>query len=179
MGVSLNYCSQNGGNLYRAPYYNGNPNIGPRIMGNLDQYPSYPSITQYCRSQASSTQMFCSRMPEPASPAIILSCYIRYHCYHYASSYVTITSTIPIPITISITITATTTKLSLPLPHYQTSYFLPTIAVITAVTIPRRACQPGWFLASQVTHKFSPPLPSGITDACTKESHADSANSVP
>ena len=37
--VSLNYCSQNGGNVYRAPYYNGNPNIGPRIIGNLDQYP--------------------------------------------------------------------------------------------------------------------------------------------
>ena len=27
--VSLNYCSQNGGNLYRAPYYNRNLNIGP------------------------------------------------------------------------------------------------------------------------------------------------------
>ena len=39
MVVSLNYCSQNGGNLYRAPYYNGNPNIGPRIIGNLEQYP--------------------------------------------------------------------------------------------------------------------------------------------
>ena len=39
MVVSLNYCSQNGGNLYRAPYYNRNPNIGPRIIGNLDQYP--------------------------------------------------------------------------------------------------------------------------------------------
>ena len=39
MVLSLNYCSQNGGNLYRAPYYNGNPNIGPRIIGNLDQYP--------------------------------------------------------------------------------------------------------------------------------------------
>ena len=39
MGVSLNYCSQNGGKLYRAPYYNGNPNIGPRIVGNLDQSP--------------------------------------------------------------------------------------------------------------------------------------------
>ena len=38
MVVSLNYCSQNGGNLYRAPHYNGNPNIGPRIIGNLDQY---------------------------------------------------------------------------------------------------------------------------------------------
>ena len=39
MVVSLNYCSQNGGNLYRAPYYNRNPNIGPRIIGNLDQSP--------------------------------------------------------------------------------------------------------------------------------------------
>ena len=39
MVVSLNYCSQNGGNLYRAPYYNGNPNIGPRIIGNLDHSP--------------------------------------------------------------------------------------------------------------------------------------------
>ena len=39
MVISLNYCSQNGGNVYRAPYYNGNPNIGPRIMGNLDQSP--------------------------------------------------------------------------------------------------------------------------------------------
>ena len=39
MVVSLNYCSQNGGNVYRAPYYNGNPNIGPRIIGNLDQSP--------------------------------------------------------------------------------------------------------------------------------------------
>ena len=27
------------GEMYRAPYYNGNPNIGPRIIGNLDQYP--------------------------------------------------------------------------------------------------------------------------------------------
>ena len=34
MVISLNYCSQNGGNFYRAPYYNGNPNIGPRIIGN-------------------------------------------------------------------------------------------------------------------------------------------------
>ena len=40
MEVSLNYCSQNGGKLYRAPYYNGNPNIGPRIIGNLDQSPN-------------------------------------------------------------------------------------------------------------------------------------------
>ena len=50
MVVSLNYCSQNGGNLYRAPYYNGNPNIGPRIIGNLDQYPHGMS---YCPVLAS------------------------------------------------------------------------------------------------------------------------------
>ena len=48
MGVSLNYCSQNGGNLYRAPYYNGNPNIGPRIMGNLDQYPYHFGYEASC-----------------------------------------------------------------------------------------------------------------------------------
>ena len=46
MVVSLNYCSQNGGNLYRAPYYNENPNIGPRIIGNLDQYP-YTNATPF------------------------------------------------------------------------------------------------------------------------------------
>ena len=39
MVVSLNYCSQNGGNVYRDPYYNGNPKRGPRIIGNLDRYP--------------------------------------------------------------------------------------------------------------------------------------------
>ena len=39
MEVSLNYCSQNGGNLYRAPYYNRNLNIGPRIDSNLGQSP--------------------------------------------------------------------------------------------------------------------------------------------
>ena len=39
MGVSQNYCSQNGGNVYRAPYYNRNPNIGPRIDSNLRQSP--------------------------------------------------------------------------------------------------------------------------------------------
>ena len=37
--VSLNYCSQNGGNLYRAPYYNRNLNIEPRIDSNLGQSP--------------------------------------------------------------------------------------------------------------------------------------------
>ena len=52
MVVSLNYCSQNGGNLYRAPYYNGNPNIGPRIIGNLDQYPHGDLPKSRPRSQA-------------------------------------------------------------------------------------------------------------------------------
>ena len=37
--VSLNYCSQNGGNVYGAPYYNRNLNIGPRIDSNLGQPP--------------------------------------------------------------------------------------------------------------------------------------------
>ena len=40
MVVSLNYCSQNGGHVYRAPYYNGNP----RIIGNLDQSPYRSNI---------------------------------------------------------------------------------------------------------------------------------------
>ena len=39
MVVSLNYCSQNGGNLYRAPYFNRNLNIGPRINSDLGQSP--------------------------------------------------------------------------------------------------------------------------------------------
>ena len=39
MEVSLNYCSQNGGNSFRTPYYNRNPNIGPRIDSNLGQSP--------------------------------------------------------------------------------------------------------------------------------------------
>ena len=42
--VSLNYCSQNGGNLYRAPYYDRNPNIGPRIDSNLGQSPTSFSV---------------------------------------------------------------------------------------------------------------------------------------
>ena len=37
MEVSLNYCSQNGGNSYRAPYYNRNLNIGPRTDSDLGQ----------------------------------------------------------------------------------------------------------------------------------------------
>ena len=39
MEVSLNYCSQYEGNLYRTPYYNRNLNIGPRINSNLGQSP--------------------------------------------------------------------------------------------------------------------------------------------
>ena len=50
MVVSLNYCSQNGGNLYRAPYYNGNPNIGPRIIGNLDQYPCMVFLKEFLKT---------------------------------------------------------------------------------------------------------------------------------
>ena len=41
MGVGPKYCSQNGGNLYRAPYYTRNLNIGPRVNSNLGQSP-YP-----------------------------------------------------------------------------------------------------------------------------------------
>ena len=37
--VSLNYCSQNGGNVYKAPYYSRNLHIGPRIDSNLGQSP--------------------------------------------------------------------------------------------------------------------------------------------
>ena len=44
MEVSLNCCSQNGGNLYRAPYYNRNLNIGPRIDSNLGQSPNIPLV---------------------------------------------------------------------------------------------------------------------------------------
>ena len=47
--VSLNYCSQNGGNLYRAPYYNRNLNIGPRIASNFGSYHLVnlkPSLTE-------------------------------------------------------------------------------------------------------------------------------------
>ena len=47
MLVSLNYCSQNGGNVYRDPYYNRNLNIGPPIIGNLDQYPYAPLIENH------------------------------------------------------------------------------------------------------------------------------------
>ena len=39
MEDSLNYCSPNGGNVYRDPYYNWNLNIGPRIDSNLGQSP--------------------------------------------------------------------------------------------------------------------------------------------
>ena len=71
MVVSLNYCSQNGGNVYRAPYYNGNPNIGPRIIGNLDQYPymGYMGIMEkengnyYILSMSKCPQMLCGPCP--------------------------------------------------------------------------------------------------------------------
>ena len=46
MEVSLNYCSQNGGNVYRAPYYSRNLNIGPRIDSNLGQSP-YSQSTRF------------------------------------------------------------------------------------------------------------------------------------
>ena len=39
-GSFLNFCFQNGGNLYRTPYYSRNLNIGPRIDSNLGQSPS-------------------------------------------------------------------------------------------------------------------------------------------
>ena len=39
MEVSLNHCSQKGGNSYKAPYYNSNLHIGPRIDSNLRQAP--------------------------------------------------------------------------------------------------------------------------------------------
>ena len=44
--VSPNYCSQNGGNLYRAPYYNRNPYIGPRIDSNVGQSPCRSLVQQ-------------------------------------------------------------------------------------------------------------------------------------
>ena len=52
MEVSLNYCSQNGGNLYRAPYYNRKLNIGPRINSNLGQSPhGYEfQASSFCRT---------------------------------------------------------------------------------------------------------------------------------
>ena len=83
MEVSLNYCSQNGGNLYRAPYYNGNLNIGPHIVGNLDQSPyvelSSGSVALFSRNPACSplsvtrrdlpslSQQAVSTLPRPPS----------------------------------------------------------------------------------------------------------------
>ena len=57
MVVSLNYCSQNGGNLCRAPYYNGNPNIGPRIIGNLDQYPHEVCSPNWCNMPSTAFEL--------------------------------------------------------------------------------------------------------------------------
>ena len=50
MEGSLNYCSQNGGNLYRAPYYYRNLNIGPRIDSNLGQSPQVDKARVYLRN---------------------------------------------------------------------------------------------------------------------------------
>ena len=50
--VSLNYCSQNGGNVYRAPYYNRNPNIGSRIDSNLGQSPFGGCVWELLKTQA-------------------------------------------------------------------------------------------------------------------------------
>ena len=57
MEVSLNYCSQNGGNLYRAPYYNRNLNIGPRI-DSLD-------YSSYAESRPDGVEISC-QVREPA-----------------------------------------------------------------------------------------------------------------
>ena len=69
MEVSLNYCSQNGGNVYRAPYYNGNPNIGPRIMGNLDQSPNNNKhfLREQCVKKA--VEMSANAMDQPRAMA--------------------------------------------------------------------------------------------------------------
>ena len=41
------------GNLYRVPYYNRNPNIRPRIIGNLNQYPCrLQGVASGCGSSA-------------------------------------------------------------------------------------------------------------------------------
>ena len=69
MVVSLNYCSQNGGNLYRAPYYNGKPNIGPRIIGNLDQYP-YMFMHAYMSLNPASGSV---RLPRTSPPCCFMA----------------------------------------------------------------------------------------------------------
>ena len=38
-----------GGNLYRAPYYNRNLNIGPRIDSNVGQSPYVGACKGFCR----------------------------------------------------------------------------------------------------------------------------------
>ena len=68
MVISLNYCSQNGGNLFRAPYYNGNSNIGPRIIGNLDQYP-YKYISIYT-TMIHAFHVAPYRSENPGSPSL-------------------------------------------------------------------------------------------------------------
>ena len=58
MEVSLNYCSQNGGNVHRAPYYNRNPNIGPRIDSNLGQSP-HPIHSMRAKSRSPTVPSPC------------------------------------------------------------------------------------------------------------------------
>ena len=65
MVISLNCCSQNGGNLYRAQYYNGNPNIGPRVIGNLDQYPC--GLELQCPQRARSRSLEAAAIKQEAA----------------------------------------------------------------------------------------------------------------
>ena len=66
--ISLNYCSQNGGNVYRDPYYNGNPNIGPRIIGNLDLS---PRDCQRAKSQTNFFNPLSMMRSQPHQPTTI------------------------------------------------------------------------------------------------------------
>ena len=75
MEVSLNYCSQNGGNLYRTPYYNRNLNIGPRIVSNLGQspysYSYYATVTewgQYPRNDSALLRRWLFSCPSVPAP---------------------------------------------------------------------------------------------------------------
>ena len=65
--VSLNYCSQNGGNVYRAPYYHGNPNIGPRIM-EFRPIPMYHTINNTKFSSWLGVSKTCSELSSPQQP---------------------------------------------------------------------------------------------------------------
>ena len=67
MVVSLNYRSQNGGNSYRAPYYNRNLNIGPRIIRNLEQSP-YAIQNNSVRMTVQKQYPFTPQNPKPTLP---------------------------------------------------------------------------------------------------------------